>query len=161
MQINPCDEAHKILNRLWENRSYPVDPITISNRVGLDVVETELPENVSGALIKEVGKEPVIVLHKYDHNNRKRFSCSHELGHYISRIESDKIVTEYEYIDLRSTSASTGVDIEEIFANQFAAHLLMPDKIVKKLIKSGKNHLEIAMFFGVSIEALKHKLKSL
>ncbi len=88
--MNPRSEAHKVLNKLWGDRHFPVDPVTIGRRIGLDVVETELPESVSGALIKEAGQEPVIVLHKYDNPNRKRFSCAHELGHYIP--ESNPVI---------------------------------------------------------------------
>lgn len=157
----PRDYAQKILNKVWANKPFPVDPVTISKILGLNVLETELPPNVSGALIKERGKEPTIVLHRHDHNNRKRFSCAHELGHYISRIESNDTAKEYEYVDLRGALSSTGTDRDEIFANQFSAHLLMPNEIVRKLIKKNKSHFETALFFGVSVEALKPKLNSL
>ena len=79
MKLDPQQEVQKVLSILWKERPFPVDPVTICKSLGLQVVETELPENISGALIKEEGKEPVIVLHKADSNNRKRFSCAHEL----------------------------------------------------------------------------------
>ena len=158
---DPEREAQRVLNTVWQNEGFPVDPVTICQRIGVQVVDTELPDEVSGALIKEQEKDPVIALHRYDHNNRKRFSCSHELGHYIRRIESNDDSPAYEYVDFRGPSASNGTDPEEIFANQFAAHLLMPTDVVRELNRTNKSHFEMAIFFGVSPEAMKHRLKNL
>ncbi|MBO9490352.1 ImmA/IrrE family metallo-endopeptidase [Endozoicomonas sp. G2_1] len=161
MALNPETEANKILETLWTNKGFPVDPVSIAQKLGLQVLDTELPESVSGALIKEAGTEPIIALHHSDHSNRKRFTCSHELGHYISRIQSNDQSTEYEYVDLRGPSAASGSDPEEVFANKFAANLLMPEKVIKALLQNKKSHFEIALFFGVSPEAVKHRLKNL
>lgn len=162
MTLNPQQEAQKVLAALWKEGIFPVDPITIAKRLGLQVVETELPEKVSGALIKEQGKEPVIVLHKFDPDNRKRFSCAHELGHYISRIESNEIEPQqYDYIDLRNDLSANGTDVKEIFANQFAANLLMPETVIRSLFREKKQHFEMALYFGISPESLKYRLKSL
>jgi len=161
MNLNPKIEASKIFETLWASQGFPVDPVSIAQKMGLQVLDTDLPASVSGALIKEAGKDPIIALHHTDHSNRKRFTCAHELGHYVSRIESNDESVEYEYVDLRGPSAANGTDPEEVFANKFAANLLMPEKIIRNLSKSGKSHFDIAMFFGVSTEALKHRLKGL
>ena len=161
MNLNPQTEANKVLETLWLNQDFPVDPVSIAKKMGLQVLDTELPPSVSGALIKEAGADPIIALHYADHSNRKRFTCAHELGHYVCRIESNDESLEYEYVDLRGPNASNGTDADEIFANQFAANLLMPEAILKKLLRSGKNHFNLAMYFGVSHEALKHRLKAL
>ena len=161
MSLNPRNEARKVYDSFWKGRPFPVDPVTISELIGLDVLETTLPDTVSGALIKEAGKDPVIILHKFDHSNRKRFSCSHELGHYIDRVESSESSSEFEYVDLRGPNSSNGSDPSEVFANQFAANLLMPEEVISKLHRENKSHVEMAIFFGVSVEALKNRLKSL
>lgn len=161
MPLDPAREAQKVLEKVWGDRGFPIDPVTIAKELGVQVYDTELPNEVSGALIKEAGKDPIIALHFDDHRNRKRFSCSHELGHYVSRIESSDDSPEYEYIDLRGQLAANGTDEEEIFANRFAANLLMPENVVRKLDKDGKSHFEMAMFFGVSTESLKFRLKNL
>ena len=102
------------------------------------------------------------MLHKSDHNNRKRFSCAHELGHYISRIESNDIEPQqYDYIDLRNDLSANGTDPKEIFANHFAANLLMPEEAVKLLFQEKKQHFEMALYFGISPESLKYRLRSL
>lgn len=163
MELNPQKEAQKILSspRLWKEGLFPVDPVTICRNLELAVVETELPANVSGALIKEIGQEPVIVLHKSGSNNRKRFSCAYELGHYISRTESNDIEQQYKDIDLRDTLSANGTDKNEIFANTFAANLLMPEEEVKQLSQGRKQYYEMALYFGVSPETLKIRLKTL
>ena len=158
--MNAAQEAEKIRALAW-NDKFPVDPIAIAIAIGVDVYETSLPKEVSGALIKEVGDDAKIVIEHSDNNNRKRFSCAHELGHYVARAESSNEEKEYEYIDLRSESSSNGNNPDEIFANQFAACLLMPEKKVKDLVHKGKSHIEMALFFGVSNEAMKFRLKNL
>lgn len=161
MNLDPAIEANKVLENFWENRGFPVDPVTIAKSLGVQVFDTSLPENVSGALIKEAGKDPVIALHATDHDNRKRFTCSHELGHYVSRVESNRLETQYGYVDYRGEAAAKGKDPEEVFANQFAANLLMPEKEVNAQRKKRKSHLQLAQYFGVSPEALKHRLNAL
>ncbi|MBT0974157.1 ImmA/IrrE family metallo-endopeptidase, partial [Salmonella enterica subsp. enterica serovar 1,4,[5],12:i:-] len=95
-----------------------------------------LDDDVSGALLKEPEQDPVIILNRNDSNVRKRFTCAHELGHYVKRTENGQPL-EYEFVDYRGKLASQGVDSEEIFANNFAACLLMPEKEVRRLNNAG------------------------
>jgi Zn-dependent peptidase ImmA (M78 family) len=159
--LSPDTAAEHIRQIAWSAQAFPVDPVTIARKLGLEVLETSLPDEVSGALIKEIGKDPVIVVHRADSDTRKRFSCAHELGHYVSRSESDDEDNTYEYVDLRGALSTTGSDAEEIFANQFAANLLMPKQLVKQKFQEKNSHLEMAMYFGVSNEAMKFRLKNL
>jgi Zn-dependent peptidase ImmA (M78 family) len=153
--------AQAILHRVWKDRGFPVDPVTIARELGLDVMDTDLPDQVSGALLKEAGQDPIIVLHYQDNPKRKRFTCAHELGHFVYRNEQNVLDEEYSYLDLRSPASSTGEEIEEVMANRFAAHLLMPESEVEKLVKQKKTHLEMAIYFDVSSEALKYRLKNM
>lgn len=89
-----------------------INQLAIAGSLGIKVMETDLPESVSGALIKEKGKDPIIVIHYADHNNRKRFSCAHELGHFIHRLQLDGNIDEYEYVDLGSQLSSSGTDLQ-------------------------------------------------
>ena len=161
MQLDPKEQAQKIVDTLWSTKKFPVDPITIAKRLGLKVVETDLPKGNSGALVKQAGEDATIILDKKDHDNRKRFTSAHELGHYISRIESQDTTREYAYIDLRSELSSRGTNEEEVFANKFAANLLMPQEAVASLHRKKMPHFAMAVHFGVSPEALKYRLKKL
>jgi len=159
--MKPEVEATRVLQNTWGNNGFPVDPVSIAKKLGIDVVETSLPESVSGALIKKTGKDPLIAIDSNDSINRRRFSCAHELGHYISRAEKNNFESEYEFVDLRSDSSSNGINPEEIFANKFAANLLMPEAETRKIYKSKKSHFEMAYYFGVSDGALKFRLTNL
>lgn len=155
----PYDAAQQILDELWKDRGLPIDPVWIAGELGMRVMEDELPEEVSGALIKEKGKDPLIVLSAADSKNRKRFSCAHEIGHYVNRKRNND--QTYDFIDLRDSMSSKGQDPEEIYANQFAAQLLMPEDKVRALHESGMRSIVLAAKFGVSDEAMTHRLRSL
>jgi Zn-dependent peptidase ImmA (M78 family) len=161
--LNPATEAQKLLNAVWKE-GFPVDPITIAMRIGVQVRGAELPDNISGALLKQPGHDPIILLHHSDSTNRKRFTCAHELGHYVARIESANLeenldITAYEYVDLRGSLAANGTDPDEMFANAFAANLLMPATEVNR-VKSA-SIFEMSQYFGVSNEAMMYRLKKL
>lgn len=150
--------AQSILDEVWGDRGFPVDPVWIARQLGLDVIETALPPDVSGAIVKEKGYAPVILLEATDAKTRKRFSCAHELGHYINRGD---VGDEFEYVDYRDGNSSTGSDPEERLANAFAANLLMPEEEVHRLVAQGQRSVIMAYRFGVSDEALRVRLKSL
>lgn len=156
--MTPQEAAEILLVNAWENDKFPVDPVHLAKHLGISVVTMELPNNVSGALIKEQDNDPVIVLSQNDSVNRWRFSCAHELGHYVDRTVHNG--DHYEYIDLRSELSSQGSNKEEVFANQFAANLLMPEEAVRKTHQSMPVFL-LAQHFGVSDDAMNFRLKTL
>ncbi len=151
--------ANYVLESQWLGKGFPVDPAWIASSLGIKVVEMSLPPNVSGALIKKEGSDPAIILERSDSKNRKRFSCAHELGHYVRRLGTDS--HSYKYIDLRGDLARAGTDPEEIFANNFAACLLMPEDEVRGKLRESNSRLELAQYFGVSDEALSIRLNKL
>jgi hypothetical protein len=104
--ISAKDAAQKVLDTVWKDRPFPVDPVWLAAQFGIKVVETDLPEEVSGAIIKNKDKDPVIALSNSDHKNRKRFSCAHELGHYAFRMDAGE--EEYGYVDFRGKAAGMG-----------------------------------------------------
>ena len=155
-------DAEEVLSALWGQRGFPVDPAWISNALGVKVVSMTLPKDVSGALIKEPWKDPVITLETTDSKNRKRFSCAHELGHYIGRLKYQfGEEGQYEYVDFRGAMARQGTDPEEIYANKFAACLLMPEEEVRKRVAEGYSSIGLANYFGVSPEAMGYRLRNL
>ncbi len=157
----PKDAATNILAEVWGNRGFPVDPVWIARQLGLDVIEAWLGNDVSGALVKKTDKDPIIVLNNSDHRNRQRFTCAHELGHYVQRWNNGADQLQYEFVDLRGLSAASGSNPEEIFANQFAANLLMPESEVKRLWREGLHPSVIASRFGVSDDAMRFRLSNL
>ncbi|PLX97304.1 MAG: toxin [Desulfuromonas sp.] len=153
--------ADEYRERLWGD-SIPVDPVTIAKKLGIAVVQTKLPQQVSGAIIKERGKDAIIVLERSDSDQRKRFTCAHELGHFVDLLEENNgKIDEFEQIDLRDPESSVGINPSEIFANQFAAALIMPKDAVVKLHNKNLSKGPMAAKLGVSPAAISFRLKNL
>lgn len=137
----------------------PVDPFAIAARLGLFVSRQPLEPDVSGMLAKRPNRDPEVFINSLDSSNRQRFSCAHEIGHYSQRTtgcDDD----EWGYIDRRGPAASRGTDPDEIFANQFAAALLMPEEKVRELRKE-LDPAALAVRFGVSLDAMRFRLGNL
>lgn len=157
--MNAEQSAAALLQATWGDRDFPVDPAQIAKQLGLEVIDADLPMNVSGALVKKRDQDAIILLNQTDSKNRKRFSCAHELGHYIQRVQQDG--ESYEYIDLRGDEAATGCNPDEVFANKFAASLLMPEEEVRRLCKEKTPPFLMALHFSVSDDAMRFRLKNL
>lgn len=157
--------ADRVLNSVWPGGSddplLPVDPAQIALKLGVDVYETVLDTDVFALLVKEPGQDPAIALNEWDSDNRKRFSCAHELGHYIRRTDGYLGLDQYAYVDKRSNLSTSGTDPEEVYANAFAAALLMPAEPVKYLVKAKLLPSEMAVRFAVSAEAMRYRLDNL
>jgi Zn-dependent peptidase ImmA (M78 family) len=154
---DPAQDAERILAEVWRG-GLPVDPVRIARALGIRVLNACLEPDVSGALVKECQHDPAILLNAADSPNRRRFTCAHEIGHFVKRSDAPE---EYEYIDRRDTLASTGRDPDEVYANQFAASLLMPAKYVRRLAEEGLSDLQMALRFDVSLEAMQYRLHHL
>jgi Zn-dependent peptidase ImmA (M78 family) len=156
--LDPVQQAERLRASAWGDR-FPVDPVRIARRLGIDVRQAPLSDDISGALVKKLGQDPTILLNARDHPNRQRFTAAHEVGHFVSREEAPE---EYEYIDLRDTVFSAaGTNQDEVFANQFAAHLLMPEREVRRLAEQGYSRTEMALYFGVSQDAMGYRITNL
>jgi Zn-dependent peptidase ImmA (M78 family) len=155
-------DAQELLLTAWspdgQDVPLPVDPIRIARRLGIQVYTVVLEEGMSGMLIKRPGEDPEIYLNGNDSANRRRFTCAHELGHYYSRVASG--AENWECIDRRDPLASKGVNRDEIYANQFAASLLMPKHLVKTMEKE-YSRATLAYKFGVSADAMSYRLTNL
>src|SRR3954468_23803397 len=85
-------EANHLLKTAWHRDDHgfavPVDPFRIARRLGIQVFAASLEDDVSGMLVKKPGHDAEIYVNGDDSENRQRFSCAHELGHYILRASS-------------------------------------------------------------------------
>lgn len=156
---NPRTEATEAAEQIFEDycNSIPVDPARVARALGIQVLHAELDPDVAGA-IRRAGGQATIYLSESDHPNRKRFTCAHEIGHFVKhRDDADA----FEYIDWRDGASSMGVDEDERYANAFAAALLMPEKHVRRLRGEGMGEVAMARTFGVSEAAMVNRLKNL
>jgi Zn-dependent peptidase ImmA (M78 family) len=157
VKMEAAEDAARLMKAAWGS-AIPVDPVAIARTAGLRVLDAELDEKTLGALVKNPQQDPIILLNRHDGDNRKRFTCAHELGHFVRRSEEED---EYTTVDLRNPLSAAGQDSEEIYANEFAAALLMPEDEVRSFVEAGMDDLEMAIRFKVSREAMQHRLDNL
>jgi len=159
-------DASELLRKAWigdgvSRPLLPVDPFAIARELGIQVfVDHRLPAEVSGMLRKRAGYEdPEILLNAGDSRNRQRFTCAHELGHYNQRVKQG-LDGAWEYVDKRDPLSSQGLKPEEIYANKFAAELLMPREEIESRADD-PNPASLALDFGVSADAMRFRLDNL
>lgn len=162
VRTEAAEDAERTLADAWGAQPLPVDPIEIARQFGIRVAEVRFERDISGALVKEPGRDPAILLNKRDAPNRKRFTCAHELGHYVHRSKQlDKPDEDYSYVDMRNSLSAKGIDAEEIYANEFAACLLMPEDQVREYKQEGLQPQQMALRFGVSQDAMAFRMLNL
>jgi Zn-dependent peptidase ImmA (M78 family) len=135
----------------------PFDPVKLAQLNGIDVKSATFTDSeIAGMISKKDGKT-VIYVNDSDPYNRKRFTISHELGHYFLELigkDNDS------YIDRYRTINGSGSP-EEINANKFAAAILMDEVLVKAAWNDLKSVQMIAEVFKVSFEAMSNRLNKL
>lgn len=157
-------DAEAILESSWDSDCYPVDPFAIAASLGVDARVAQIEGDVSGILRKRPNEAPMIVVDLDDPPVRQRFTCAHELGHYVQRKNQgaeDIDAADLSFVDRRGGLATKGTDLREIYANEFAATLLMPAIAVRSLRKMRMTTAELSRFFGVSPLSMEFRLKNL
>ncbi|MBG9259871.1 ImmA/IrrE family metallo-endopeptidase [Corynebacterium belfantii] len=150
--------AGDVLDAFWNLDQYPVDPIAIAQEYGAEVYLTDLPDDFEGYFrpAKLAGSNyPQIWVDTDRSVQRQRFSLAHELGHLVEDGEKAQVDRR------RNTVSSQGTDPHEIYANAFAAELLMPSFAVRQLFHAGGDARFLATYFNVSGIAMENRLKNL
>ena len=151
-------DAQDILDDYWDGQ-YPVDPISIADHMGITVWEADLPEDVSGQLVRtDASRMGEIYLNKNELEVRRRFTCAHEIGHWVDRQTHND--TDYSFTDYRDASRKPDEAVEW-YADHFAANLLMPTDEVNDLLDLGFTAGELSHYFDVSPAAVRVRLRSL
>lgn len=140
-------------------RRYEVDVMAYARNLGLAVYSAELPEGVSGMLLKEpaYGSKSgfVIFTEAREPAVRQRFTAAHEIGHFELHKELIGSGVSENYL-LRSDGLSSRIEVE---ANRFAADLLMPfDKIDLAMSEGITSPKDLARAFNVSEIAMAIRL---
>lgn len=130
----------------------PVQVEEITKKLGLRIKPEDLKWKLEGYLERPEEDDSVnIVINSNKPVLRKRFTMAHEIGHYIRQYQDETGAFNGPHRDERSAK---GFDPDEIWANNFAASLLMPASIVRKYWAQGKTVSEMARIFGVSETAM-------
>lgn len=148
------------------NAPIPVDRIakSLGATIRYEPYDNSEGDDISGILFREGGK--VIIGVNASHSEvRQRFTIAHEIGHL--RLHTGDLFVDGAARPLRRDQrASQAIDRREISANQFAAALLMPKKLLSTNLKSVRLvplslvH-SLAEEFEVSAEAMAFRLKNL
>jgi transcriptional regulator with XRE-family HTH domain len=146
------------LLKLNGTSSPPVDVKTLAEACGAIVLSYPFDDDLSG-LVVELDGGAAIGVNSGQAPVRQRFTIAHELGHYLLGHH------ERFHIDLgRGDSDGTppGYDwISERAANDFAAELLMPARMVHEFDDGERSTSDLAELFDVSGLAMGYRLANL
>ncbi|MCB0927077.1 MAG: ImmA/IrrE family metallo-endopeptidase [Mycobacterium sp.] len=147
-------DAQAVLDLYWSERPMPVDPVVIARDLGLSVFSAQLGDDVFGMLVgSKAGAD--MYLDKDQAPARFRFTCAHEVGHYVDHTSRLSPELSESYVDRRSDDDRGKPD--EIYANEFAGSLLMPAAEMRACIGRGMTDLQMAVYFDVSLQALRYR----
>lgn len=150
--------ADAVLGQYW-NGSLPVDPIQLARLAGTSVFSAQLGADTYGMIVGS-GSSADIYVDVDQPLVRFRFTTAHELGHYIDHtVRGDRLPDSAGYLDRRSESGRG--QPAEIYANEFAASLLMPEDRVRDFAESKHTLFEMADIFQVSVAAMSWRLHHL
>ncbi|MCL2782305.1 MAG: ImmA/IrrE family metallo-endopeptidase [Actinomycetia bacterium] len=148
----------------------PVDATRIARFFDADVYFADLDsEGLDGFMLID-GDHAEITVNESAARNRRRFTVAHELGHLrharsnrrarrrkLGYVDDSETVREYH----RDEASRDGGSDEEKYANAFAAALLMPERLVRQLHRSGESVAGMARFFRVSEQAMLYRVTRL
>lgn len=148
--------VRRVLDAHWDQR-LPIDPVAIAKKLGYEVkvFPSGSASNLSGMACVE-GNKKVIYFKKDEYLARKRFTIAHEIGHHqLGHTENGRHCRDNVNISCHTS--------EEVEANQFAAELLMPQDLIKMMVRrEGVTDInELASIFCVSPAAMYWRLKNI
>lgn len=144
--------------------SYPVQVEEFARQLGLILVEKELDPNISGGL-RKVDDSYELFVNATHPLTRKRFTIAHEIGHFV--LHADLIGkgvdddTAYRRTNSELYNCAKIGKREESQANQFAAELLMPKRLIVEQVRSGGTKNTLSEMFEVSPQAMEIRLEQL
>jgi Zn-dependent peptidase ImmA (M78 family) len=167
--IDPVKEAQRLLAELRISKG-PVPVERVAKHIDALVRNIALDDEISGMVFIK-NDQAVIGVNSLHHPNRQRFTIAHEIGHLVmhsAHLAGSVHVDKSYRVLMRDTKSSHGVDLMEVQANQFAAELLMPRKLIALAVKDQPIDLEdeesidaLATEFKVSKQAMTYRLSSL
>ena len=161
-------EIEKLASDLLERHgitSAPIDPVVLADAHGIMVHNAVFAEDGISGLIAKRGDNVTLLVNANDAPVRKRFTIAHELGHLLLHLNDTQ---HGDFIDtdlLRTADPFNEVPLEhkreEVQANQFAAALLMPERLVKQAFRVTGDLGTLSDMFKVSQTAMSYRLAGL
>lgn len=146
--------AKKLAQKVTRDAGIKIAPISLQKviehlqkSINLTVMRAELTDKVSGLLVTctDIDKESMVIGFNPDKPwCHRRFTIAHEIGHIMMN---------------HTCSGNTNDKSDkETEANNFAAELLIPTKLIKDDFKKTPNIPELSKLYRVSAEAMAIKL---
>lgn len=170
--IDMPERAQEVLDYFKINeRNGEVPIVEILMKFGFKIFQSDLkPDGLSAYIAVDPKFEDrfksnkITCVHIDDNIGHKRFALAHELAHYLFDFNEDKQLYYYNtYFPLKEKDS-----FEEKRANQFAANLLMPEKLFRKKLcelekVNGKADTVNALghYFSVSPTAVLRRFEEL
>ncbi len=157
IETEAAEDAARILKATFRLVA-PVEPVGVAEELGTRVYEMDLEEDILGMLRIKAGDETEIYVNKNHGILRRRLSCALEVGHYVRQAPH---VEDFGRIDRRTDHSTSMNDADLVYAEEFAAWLLMPESEFRALAELGVDELEIALRFQVPRDVVQRKLTDL
>lgn len=110
----------------------PIQPEEICQKKGIHYShESELPPGYWGALLRQNGEFVILVSASCPTVGNRRFSASHELGHYHLEGHLEALLSSGVHYSGPPHKATDPLELE---ANVFASELLMPEPLVSPIV---------------------------
>ena len=152
--------AEQLLASAKLDNAPPVDINDVTRRCGVRVLSFDFAGMVDG-LVVQLPDAPAIGLNMMQTNmQRHRFTLAHELGHHLLRHSASFL------LDFADTGGSGGDAPgynwqHERAANEFAANILMPADMVRRVADHISDVEDLAAAFDVSRQAMAFRLATL
>lgn len=131
--VRKSKRIQKIIEQLLGQMNILIPPIDIrrvAQNINIQLHEAELGD-ISGLIFRE-GSQVIIGVNSKHHENRKRFTIAHEIGHFFLHAQTPLFVDKVFAVKLRDQVSSEAISMDEIEANAFAAEFLMPTHMLRK-----------------------------
>lgn len=156
----PAYAANELLEKAHAADRPPIDVERLARRCGVLVLNRPFPDDLSG-LVFPYKTAAVVGINRSHSPRRQRFSLAHELGHYLLDHHDSAGEAARIHIDVDEGNA-TGFDWRaERAANDFAADLLMPRRLLSEEFEETPKPSKLAHRFGVSELAMGYRLLNL
>ena len=156
----PTTAAHELLEKA-AMEDPPVDIQELAVRCGALVLYRSFPDSLSGLLFAH-GEGAVIGINAQHSSRRQRFSLGHELGHYVLGHHRRETGQESRFHLDSAEGTTPGFDWRaERAANEFAAEILMPRKMISRAVENSSEPAALAELFEVSELAMGYRLVNL
>lgn len=173
--MSKAEKVRRMINNLTQDivKIYKLDsPIRdmkdiyeVVKRLGGRIEECMDVVNISNVSIKKEENSFVIYVLSFQSTEQKKHAIAHELGHLFLHMgyKTNPDLWESQESTIYHRSGDT---LEEYHANEFAAALLMPQMIYKKVMDANTEDdkvdtKKIAKYFGVSVSAASNRGKVL